>query len=68
MTHMTMVAKEAILMRGRKKSFPVKGASSTKEAVNQMHRVGVPYFGWSRSNQRDTKSNWARPYIILAAE
>ncbi|CUP98153.1 Uncharacterised protein [Flavonifractor plautii] len=61
MIHMTMVAREAILMKGRKKSLPVKGVSTTKAAVNQMQRAGVPYFGWRAENALDTSAKRDRP-------
>ena len=61
MTHMTTVAREAMLMRGRKSSLPVKGVSTTKAAVNQMHRAGVPYLGWRAENFSDTRPNRDRP-------
>ena len=61
MIHMTMVAREAMLMKGRKKSLPVKGVSTTKAAVNQMQRAGVPYFGWRAENALDTSAKRDRP-------
>ena len=61
MIHITMVAREAILMKGRKKSLPVKGVSTTKAAVNQMQRAGVPYFGWRAENALDTSAKRDRP-------
>ena len=45
MTHMTMVVREATLMKGRKKSFPVKGVSTTNAAVKYTQRAGVAYLG-----------------------